>query len=143
MASEAYLAKLRDPRWQKLRLQVLERDRWECSSCGARHKTLHVHHVAYARSGNPWDAVPGVLVTLCSDCHELEPERFRDALYVLLTFLGDAGVRCASDLELFARVAGAALETPQPQGHADALRDALLFYQEQRAELEKAGTPHA
>lgn len=30
---EVYLAKLRDPRWQKLRLQVFERDEWACQVC--------------------------------------------------------------------------------------------------------------
>lgn len=28
-----YAEKLRDPRWQKLRLQVMERDEWMCEIC--------------------------------------------------------------------------------------------------------------
>lgn len=65
-----YSEKLKDPRWQKLRLEILNRDEWTCQYCGAKDKTLHVHHYAYPKSGNPWDADGGDLNTLCEDCHE-------------------------------------------------------------------------
>jgi hypothetical protein len=71
----AYSEKLRDPRWQKLRLEIFERDKWECQCCGRKDKTLNVHHRWYEKSGDPWDSPSDALVTLCCDCHEIEPQR--------------------------------------------------------------------
>ena len=64
-----YSQKLRDPRWQKKRLQILERDRWACRSCGSSTKNLQVHHVIY-RKVDPWDYPDQALQTLCDSCHE-------------------------------------------------------------------------
>lgn len=84
-----YSEKLKDPRWQKMRLQVLERDEWTCRFCGDKTKTLHVHHFCYAKSGNPWDVEDHALITLCEDCHHLEsiklPEVIQDVLFVVGT----------------------------------------------------------
>ena len=68
-----YSEKLKDPRWQKKRLEILERDAWECTNCGDKDKTLHVHHKAYNK--NPWDAKDDDLETLCEDCHKTETKR--------------------------------------------------------------------
>lgn len=67
-----YGEKLKDPRWQKRRLEILERDGWACCSCGSPNKTLHVHHRWYESGAEPWDAPPAALVTLCEGCHEAE-----------------------------------------------------------------------
>lgn len=66
----SYNIKLSDPRWQKRRLKILERDNWGCVRCGAKEKTLHVHHLKYV--GEPWDAPDDKLQTLCEDCHYQE-----------------------------------------------------------------------
>lgn len=71
-ASESYLAKLRDPRWQKRRLHIFERDNFTCRFCGATDKTLHVHHTHYERGKGPWETSSYGLVTLCENCHEAE-----------------------------------------------------------------------
>lgn len=63
-----YGEKLKDPRWQKLRLEVMERDDWKCRVCFSEGSTLAVHHEKYT-GANPWDADPCDLVTLCEDCH--------------------------------------------------------------------------
>lgn len=68
MKYEDYQQKLLDPRWQKKRLQVLERDHFTCQGCGAKHRTLHVHHYCYT-TPNPWDESEENLVTLCEECH--------------------------------------------------------------------------
>lgn len=73
-ARRSYRKKLLDPRWQKKRLKVLERDDWACKSCGAKKRTLHVHHLGYAASGNPWDVEDVDLVTLCDQCHQYESD---------------------------------------------------------------------
>lgn len=65
-----YLEKLKDPRWQKKRLEVFERDGWRCKSCGTKEKTLHLHHLFYFKDKDPWDINNGFLLTLCEECHQ-------------------------------------------------------------------------
>lgn len=64
-----YADKLKDPRWQKKRLKILERDNFKCQSCGDSENTLHVHHFSYKK--NPWDSEDYELVTVCETCHEI------------------------------------------------------------------------
>jgi hypothetical protein len=80
MASHEYLALLRDPRWQKKRLEVMSRDGFMCQWCCAEDKTLNVHHTYYRRGAAPWDYPTESLVTLCEDCHETKGEETRKAL---------------------------------------------------------------
>lgn len=63
----AYSKRLKDPRWQKKRLQIMERDEWKCLVCKSDKKTLTVHHTRYYKM--PWDAPDRYLETLCEDCH--------------------------------------------------------------------------
>lgn len=65
-----YAEKLKDPRWQKKRLEILERDNWKCMLCGDKDSTLHVHHLFYYNGQEPWDYDNEALITLCEDCHE-------------------------------------------------------------------------
>ena len=71
---KTYSEKLRDPRWQKKRLRVLERDEWTCQGCGDSESTLHVHHRYYTKGAEPWEYPDGSLQTLCEDCHQTENE---------------------------------------------------------------------
>lgn len=64
-----YSEKLKDPRWQKKRLEVMCRDEFTCRDCGDKDNTLHVHHCAYA-GREPWAIPMNALLTLCLDCHE-------------------------------------------------------------------------
>jgi hypothetical protein len=66
-----YFEKLKDPRWQKKRLKIFERDNWQCQSCGKKEETLVVHHKFYT-SKDPWDEPEENLATLCSFCHSFE-----------------------------------------------------------------------
>lgn len=68
----AYQQKLLDPRWQKKRLQIFERDEWACQKCFSGEETLHVHHRYYRRDQDPWEYPMEALVTLCATCHEEE-----------------------------------------------------------------------
>jgi hypothetical protein len=63
-----YNERLRDPRWQQLRLAVMNRDHWACRHCGNTATTLNVHHTVYAKE--PWEVDSDSLVTLCEPCHE-------------------------------------------------------------------------
>ncbi len=65
-----YSEKLKDPRWQKVRLKIFERDEFECATCGNSKSTLFVHHKYYEYGIEPWDYPLNSLVTLCKTCHE-------------------------------------------------------------------------
>ncbi len=65
-----YSDKLKDPRWQKKRLEIFERDDFRCTFCDDKEQTLHVHHLQY--NGLPWDTPNEFLITLCEDCHNDE-----------------------------------------------------------------------
>lgn len=68
-----YAEKLRDPRWQKKRLEILQRDDWKCVHCLRGDIELQVHHLVYAKK-DPWDYPNPLLQTLCRDCHEIRQE---------------------------------------------------------------------
>lgn len=68
-----YSQKLRDPRWQRLRLQIMQRDGFRCVICGDDKKTLNVHHLIYQRR-DPWDYPEYVYQTLCEECHKTRQE---------------------------------------------------------------------
>ena len=76
--SALYLEKLKDPRWQKKRLEIFERDGWACASCDDKNNTLVCHHRYYLPGKEPWDYPEDALVTLCEDCHEGETEYRED-----------------------------------------------------------------
>lgn len=67
-----YAEKLRHPKWQKKRLEILQRDGFKCVKCGDADSALHVHHKVYEYGCYPWDYDNRLLVTLCYSCHELE-----------------------------------------------------------------------
>jgi 5-methylcytosine-specific restriction endonuclease McrA len=66
----AYQQLLRDPRWQKRRLEVFTRDKWTCQECKATTKELQVHHKWYVYGTMPWEVPMQALVTLCVGCHK-------------------------------------------------------------------------
>lgn len=88
----AYQKKLLDPRWQKKRLDILNRDEFTCQGCGDDKKTLHVHHRIYSPGKDPWDISDRYLVTLCCDCHECETEAIKNMKEDLLTSFAHAGI---------------------------------------------------
>jgi hypothetical protein len=65
----AYSDLLKDPRWQKKRLEVLEAAGWSCERCGDKTRTLHVHHKKYRRGADPWEYDREELQSLCEPCH--------------------------------------------------------------------------
>lgn len=69
-----YSELLRDPRWQKKRLQIMERDEFTCQECYDDTRTLNVHHLGYTKGNMPWEYPDGLLITLCENCHTYETE---------------------------------------------------------------------
>lgn len=64
-----YQEKLKDPRWQKKRLEILQRDNFTCENCGDSETELHVHHRWYEKNTEIWDYPNEVFETLCVNCH--------------------------------------------------------------------------
>jgi hypothetical protein len=62
------MSRYTDPRWQRLRLKVFDRDDWECVACEATKKELQAHHKRYC--GELWESPLDDLQTLCNDCHK-------------------------------------------------------------------------
>jgi hypothetical protein len=82
-----YSEKLRDPRWQRRRLEVFQRANFECWSCGAKDKTLHVHHLIYRKGLDPWEYGDDDLRCFCETCHQ-ENHRLKAMLDETLAELG-------------------------------------------------------
>lgn len=91
-SKNTYAEKLLDPRWQKLRLEVFQRDKFTCQKCGDSSKTLNAHHSFYRKeSDGPWDYYPYEIITLCVDCHNDEHDEmnmYREMFYSLMSQKG-------------------------------------------------------
>lgn len=83
----------RGPRWKALRVQVLDRDDWQCVQCGERRR-LEIDHIKPVRTHPELSYDLNNLQTLCGRCHArktrlevghtpLPPERqkWRDLLH--------------------------------------------------------------
>lgn len=91
MQKTKYSEKLKDPRWQKKRLGILERDGWTCQRCFDSESPLAVHHLRYVPGWEPWDYPEHLLLTLCENCHEYEYQTVKDSLSSLNEQVLDKG----------------------------------------------------
>lgn len=109
-----YAEKLKDQRWQKKRLELLEAAEWKCQNDCCRNEkdkpTLHVHHKLYLRKTDPWDYEDWAYQVLCDECHETEQRLMETAhsmlakipyLQTVLVMLED---KPAEDAEKFAEI---------------------------------------
>lgn len=76
-----YAKLLKDPRWQRKRLEILQRDNFTCQYCGSTDKSLHIHHNFYDMDKLPWEYDNDCLITLCDRCHESATEE-KNELYL-------------------------------------------------------------
>jgi hypothetical protein len=67
---KTYWEKLRDPRWQKRRLEVMEVAGFRCVICSDDKTTLNVHHKLYRKGSAPWEYADSELMCVCETCHE-------------------------------------------------------------------------
>jgi len=66
-----YYDDLKDNRWKTgKRLEILERDNFQCTLCGCTDKQLQVHHGYYDPWKRLWEYEDDTLYTLCEDCHK-------------------------------------------------------------------------
>lgn len=117
MKKKDYVAMLKDPRWQKKRLKILQRDNFTCQRCGSTDKELQVHHLWYHTLRAPWELPDSSLVTLCSDCHDTITEEneevypnYRD----LITITGQSGFTRGLLTVIFEKLSGYLLNGMPP-----------------------------
>lgn len=65
----SYWEQLRDPRWQRKRLEVMRKADFACQACGCKDKTLNTHHTYYQKGAAPWEYEDHTLRCWCEDCH--------------------------------------------------------------------------
>lgn len=70
MIKKTYYEKLKDPKWQKKRLEAMQRKEFCCELCGDNETTLNVHHKEYFKNYEPWEYELDQLAVLCESCHE-------------------------------------------------------------------------
>lgn len=102
-----YAEKLKDPRWQKKRLEIMQRDDFTCRDCGDTTKTLNVDHRFYRKGYDPWEYDDADLWTLCEDCHSLI-SKLRQQLIERIGRLGscelEQAIRLLKDIPFFDEV---------------------------------------
>ena len=137
-----YGQKLKDPRWQKKRLEILNRDNFTCRFCADDKSTLHVHHISY--NGEPWNADERLLITLCEKCHNFEEEKMKDLSTRFIKSLRNSGITSFGLVSIMALV-----ENAKDRGWEcgddgfDILQHCInddLFWGEMRKEYEKQFT---
>jgi hypothetical protein len=70
MSNKSYYELLKDPRWQRARLEVMEAADFKCGECGDSESTLNVHHGYYEKDTKPWEYIDSTLHCLCESCHQ-------------------------------------------------------------------------
>lgn len=80
-----YSEKLKNPKWQRKRLEIFQRDNWACVNCESTTECLRVHHKKYIYGNDPWDYDNSFLETLCHKCHEKEHEITPEPIATILT----------------------------------------------------------
>src|SRR4051812_23244088 len=76
-----YQEQLRDPRWQKRRLEIIASANWMCEQCDSKEKTLTVHHSHYLKDTMAWDYPGSLLHCLCESCH-IERQNAEESLKI-------------------------------------------------------------
>jgi len=97
---KTYSEKLRDPRWQRKRLELFQRDNFKCRRCGDSKKEIQIHHLVYRKGLQPWEYPENAMITLCVVCHK-EAEELRD--YVCLQLGTSLNAENAAFWAAFAR----------------------------------------
>jgi hypothetical protein len=53
--------------WDSITTAIKKRDNYQCRSCGADNRQLHIHHIVPLGAGG--SNAKSNLITLCEDCH--------------------------------------------------------------------------
>lgn len=144
-----YSEKLKDPRWQKKRLEILSRDNFTCTLCGDTETTLHIHHKEY--NGQPWEADSDCLETHCEHCHEIV-ELFKHLDYFIMAILKSSlepsgfhfTIVCYKEIENECEVAIGKMSEGKLSIHCiydkNSFEESIFFYSKFLAEEIKTGS---
>lgn len=88
MSNNSYYELLRDPQWQRKRLEIMQRADFECEECGSKDSTLSVHHSYYEKGLMPWDYPSESLHCLCWKCHQ----QAQELMLAIKRMMGKVGV---------------------------------------------------
>lgn len=94
--AKTYFEKLKDPRWQRKRLEAMEAAEFMCQMCCDSTTTLHVHHKAYFKGREPWEYDIEQLAVVCENCHKDE-HASDDAYSTIGSYLPVDGPGCRRD----------------------------------------------
>ena len=72
-----YSDKLKHPKWQEKRLDVLSLKGYNCEACTNVNEQLQVHHINYIGGNEPWEYPNNNFLVLCDACHKKE-HAYRD-----------------------------------------------------------------
>ena len=86
-----YKEQIKSPKWQKRRLEIMEKDNFSCQLCGDTETMLNVHHLFYHRDRNIWEYEDWELMTLCENCHKDEHSSMDDVI-VKIESLKSSGI---------------------------------------------------
>ena len=95
---KSYSDLLRDPRWQKKRLEVLSAAGFKCEDCGSSDKELQVHHCLYKKGFQPWEYENHWFMSLCNDCH-LWRQKVEKSIHETMAYI--ARYRTGGELDSF------------------------------------------
>jgi len=98
--SNSYYDKLKDPKWQKKRLEILNRDNFTCQSCMSDDNTLHVHHKSYDKGREPWDYPNTCFITLCEECHGVEQHCLKESFSATKDLLINSDITNSGYIEI-------------------------------------------
>lgn len=134
-----YAEKLRDPRWQRKRLEIMNRDGWKCRQCGVTEKTLNVHHINYENGKMPWEYADANVITVCEPCHTYLEQVIRSMRRILATCpsdkLADIGLLSGCISGLYTK------QAELRNGLSDVVVVAVLFLEMQKLLQEGESIP--
>jgi 5-methylcytosine-specific restriction endonuclease McrA len=100
MSKKSYSEQLKDPRWQKRRLEIMKKNDFSCQECEETDKTLHIHHGTYLRDKSLWEYPDKLLHCLCEDCHQRLQVEFEKLTFYLGTLSGPEITEINYNLEI-------------------------------------------
>lgn len=84
MKQLSYAEKLKSPKWQKKRLEILNLKGFKCEACGDEENQIQVHHRFYLKGREPWQYDNDVFQVLCEKCHEKLHAKDKQELIITL-----------------------------------------------------------
>jgi hypothetical protein len=98
-----YAEQLQHPKWQACRLEILQREKFACYTCGDKETTLHIHHREYEKGKLAWAYPKDNFQALCKHCHQLAEflkkagyHRFVHAYKIPFTAIGEEVFCCTA-----------------------------------------------